>query len=434
MNEARKLSRGKKNNKGSVAKRLMRWKYVLFAIALLISFGSEVVSMGNEVGMRVVLTSLGIDRQGEDYVVSAQVFTPQLDETKMQNKSLVSVSAPTVAEALNRMNLRTGRIATISHCRLIVLGDSVMSENILTPLNYFVTSQEIGLGAIVVATSGEAKQTLNDLNTLEEKASFSWQKFLNSNREHDLVTVMSLRELLIRSENKSETALVNVIDISKPQSQGKSPGGQGGGAQSQESGGGQSQGGPGGGSGQSQDGANARGELKLGDRTYVVKKGRRVGELNEMEVRGFSWLDKKVDKALFTVEGIDDPVFGGAKVALRMRSRTLKCKYDVEDGVPVLTVRIKAMFDNVEVQRAEAGYRISVEEIERSGRKLQDAITREIVRQIELCRAKSIELDADLLGINEHFYQYRAPAYDEFGTDTFKLAKIKYDVSAKLSM
>ena len=120
-------------------KKLKKHKIVLFAIGLVLCFGAKVFDLGSEVGSRVVVTGIGIDKTDEGYRISAQVFTPQIDGTKTQKKSVVTADGETIGFAVAQLSLKTGRVATASHCKLIVLGQTLLESNVLDPLNYFVT-------------------------------------------------------------------------------------------------------------------------------------------------------------------------------------------------------------------------------------------------------------------------------------------------------
>jgi len=389
-------------------KRLKKHKIVLFALALVLCFGAKVFDLGSEVGSRVVVTGIGIDKDGENYRVSAQVFTPQIDGTKTQKKSVVTADGKTIGFAVAQLSLKTGRVATASHCKLIVLGQSLLTESVLDPLNYFVTDLEINWGAVVVATNGKAEETISGLNELEQNAEFNWQEFLNNNREVDVIAVNSIRELMLQSQDRSKSFLLTVMNVEKKQS--GSSGSSGGSSGSDGSGG----------SGSGSSGGGEQATLKAGERTAVFYDGKLSGEIGMREIRGYSWLDRDVKKADFEVATND----GLAVVRLKNKFITVRCSES--DGVPVMTVRLNLYFDVTDLPG----------EIFQQGdpAPLEQAIARAVREDVLACDKASRELGVDLLCVNDRFYRFAKRIYDRHGDSLFEKAEIDLHVKATLSV
>ena len=382
-------------------KKLKKHKIILFAIGLVLCFGAKVFDLGSEVGSRVVVTGIGIDKTDEGYRISAQVFTPQIDGTKTQKKSVVTADGSTIGFAVAQLSLKTGRVATASHCKLIVLGQSLLDGNVLDPLNYFVTDLEINWGAVVVATGGAAEDTISGLNELEQNAEFNWQEFLNNNREVDVIAVNSIREIMLQAQDKSKSFLLTVLDVKKGEAQ--SPPTDGG-KQEETSG----------------VSGGEQASLSAGERTAVFSDGVKSGELTMQEMRGYSWLDRDVRKADFEVKTND----GIAVVRLKNKILTVRC--DSEEGLPVMRVRLNLYFDVTDLPG----------EIFQQGapNKLEQAIADTVAEDILSCDAAAKTLGVDVLGVNDRFYRFDKGTFDRLGEKLFSQARIEISVKATLSV
>jgi spore germination protein KC len=318
----------------------------------------------------------------------------------------VTADGETIGFAVAQLSLKTGRVATASHCKLIVLGQGLLEGNVLDPLNYFVTDLEINWGAVVVATGGKAEQTISGLNELEQNAEFNWQEFLNNNREVDVIAVNSIREIMLQAQDKSKSFLLTVLSVEKGQAQG------GGSSESKQSSASTSSGGAASGGEQA--------SLKAGERTAVFSDGVLAGELTMREMRGYSWLDRDVRKADFEVKTND----GTAVVRLKNKILTVRC--ESEQGAPVMRVRLNLYLDVTDLPG----------EIFQQGEpdRLEQAIADTVKQDILACDVAAKEMGVDVLGVNDRFYRFDKTTFDRVGKDLFRTARIEISVKATLSV
>ena len=79
-----------------------------------------------------LIVAVGIDTDGEEVQVTAQVAVPQPSQSGDSiNYVEVQGSGLTVADALNEINVKTGTYPRLLFCKLILLGEACQNEELI---------------------------------------------------------------------------------------------------------------------------------------------------------------------------------------------------------------------------------------------------------------------------------------------------------------
>ena len=126
---------------------------VVFVAALLVLFPAASVRPAQALSKHIFL-SVGIEKTAEGFTVIGAAAAGT-EEPKQ-----VEASGATIEEALAQITADQGRGVSLAHCNCIVLGASLVTENIAEVLEYFVKKFEISNNVLLVWTDADVKKVL----------------------------------------------------------------------------------------------------------------------------------------------------------------------------------------------------------------------------------------------------------------------------------
>lgn len=380
-------------------KRNLRLLLITVAVAVIFTFVPKAMFIESEIGMRVLITCLGVDTVNNGYDVTAQVFLPVVGQEQKQEKKTISVTAPTVSEAIDKISVLAGRLATVTHCKLILLGPSALETDVVAPLDYFLRSSQINWSALITATEKSAKETLELITSLEKDVTFSWQKYLLNNKKNALVAATDFKEFMNGQYSESKTSYISLLDIEDPSSKDKAvttaagENAEGGDDQTVES--------------------RMQAEFDKKSKTLIIRGGKKVGELDAEQTYAVSWFDPLAERYILSVTHVGDNLFGDGVVAVKCKSKRISKKVDIIDGQPVVKYKLTANFTPMEVAHKFIGP--SDEQQKRQYcQDLELKIEEEIRQSITSLFSRLKELNADILEFEEDLKRFQYKKYREY--------------------
>ena len=143
--------------------------YVLFIMLILSSCNG-----GSQISDLAIVTAIGIDREGDDIVLTCEVsnplYNPEVDGVSSASKSVVFIhgKGKTLVEAIINISLDFDRELFFSHANVLILGEDLAKEGIIKNLDYLLRAQEPREDLkIVVAKGSKASEIMRvrgDLN------------------------------------------------------------------------------------------------------------------------------------------------------------------------------------------------------------------------------------------------------------------------------
>lgn len=296
-----------------------------------------------------VVIGVGLDREGDELELTAQLAVPQAAENGAETKFETIVGrGATVAEALNEINVRTGFYPKLVFCELILLGESCLGEDVYGTLDYFYRNEYTGLTPKVAACKGSAGEALSRNLPLGVSATDAIIRLLSEEAERSAnVSTVNLRDVGANGYSPSSFCYMPYITTDESQDgeggsaqSGGSQGGEENSAKSQEEGGGSR-------SEQSQGGqiakSGAQNEGFVCSSCALFSDGKFVGVLDERLTFAYNLINGEVRHAFLRcgqgenllVMGLRD-CRGGAKLGLDGDKPTLKLSFSaiarVQDG------------------------------------------------------------------------------------------------------
>ncbi len=144
--------------------------YLLVLSFLIFAFFTNDFNLVN-VQKTAIITAIAIDREDENFTLTAAVANPALQAGSSQNSQgggsenggyvTIEGKGGTVAEALENINSKTGWYPKLVFCRLLILGEKLCKENVFDALDYFLRSEYAADDCLIAAADGDAKELIS---------------------------------------------------------------------------------------------------------------------------------------------------------------------------------------------------------------------------------------------------------------------------------
>ena len=160
--------------------RFTRAKILMLLFFLLLSY-----FFSNDFGLidiekTAIVTAVGIDKTEDDeFEVTLQIAVPENNNSTSSNtKAVLNSKGKTVAEAISKIGETSGWYPKLSFCNLILLGNSILSSDTMTAIDYFIRSIKIQNSALLAGTFDNASDIMKQATPLDNISSFALQKIL----------------------------------------------------------------------------------------------------------------------------------------------------------------------------------------------------------------------------------------------------------------
>ena len=202
---------------------------IRIAILLILIFLGEGLNNYRELKDLAILTTIAVDKEDENYLVTAQIINP----TKEKNEIIVYEQRDkTIHKAIRKMIYDSPKKLFASHMQLIVVSEDIAKNGIKEIMDFFTKDSEISTDTNIVIAKGKAAELLTiktpivtdpSLNLVESiKASEKFQGtitsveitemldfLLNDNKELILPSAIVIENEFYVEENYEKTILVS---------------------------------------------------------------------------------------------------------------------------------------------------------------------------------------------------------------------------------
>lgn len=408
--------------------------------------------------MRIIVTGLAIDKVNSEYEITAQIA-----KIKPGNQSpgtnatidFITDRDETLSGAVSKLSYKAGKVAAFSHTGFVIMGNSLLSEDVTKCLDYFIRDKVINNSALLLFAEDSAKDEIKKTKNIELSVGLGIQKvYLFKERDGDGI-MKSVLSFLNENKNFSKTATASIFKLeSNEESIGE--GGAGGSSNDSSSGGSSSQnsassgsgsgsssglgdsstsgnGGSGSGSSGSSSGGGQSEEEGLGmtietgssgsgggNETQFFKPrspilcfvdGRYVGKLEDNdELAGYMLANPKTDSFDLNIN-IKDGSLAGTKIAINIKKKHSKIKVHFENGVPYADIDVKIL--NAEINEILTE-KVIADLDDDEFYTVVETIKTSISDMIKTCHVKSQDLGADLFGAFENAYKFNCKETDNY--------------------
>ena len=310
-------------------------KVILIAITILFIFFISADFNSINIEKTALIVSLGVDKSEKGYSVTAQVAIPQGDakSSSQNSESIIVGEGETIYKAVSQIGEQTGWYPKMSFCNLVVLGESILSENIMSVVDFFVRSYKIEDSSIICSCEGSAKDLLKSVSPLDNVSGFALTKiFVRDFDTASRIMTSTIKNFTIAHFSRSNYGFMPYVKIVKTDDEVVSSD-SGLSGTSGESGAGDGQG------TSSQGGSQNKPVVYDATTTVLLSGGNMVGKLDSEDTLFFSLLYKRVNEASFTITSHDNEGREG-KFLISITKATHNLGIEFIDDIPYFSTNL----------------------------------------------------------------------------------------------
>ncbi len=171
---------------------------LFFAVILL----SSCEKAGTELSDLMIIQGIGVDKKDNEYIVTVEILnneqsgSPNGNSNSEDKTKIYSTSGKTLSNAFRQLTSKSGNLPLFAHNRVIVLGESVLNEDIRNLLDFYIRNYDSRASQIVcVAKENDA------------------EKIIRAKLLRDTVKSEILENLLDESNKESIIPKSRIIDV-----------------------------------------------------------------------------------------------------------------------------------------------------------------------------------------------------------------------------
>ncbi len=316
--------------------------------------------------MRIIVTGLAIDKKQDEYHVTAQVVKTvpgsKPPGTSAEIDFLMDKSR-VLSEAVAKLAYKAGKVASFSHTNFIIIGKSILEDDVTQCLDYFVRDKVIKNSALILFSDDDAGKELQKTQKTELSVGIGLQKVYTFKEHNSDGLMVTMIDFLKNSRSNTGTAVASsfALETNKEQeaenSGGSQASGQSGGETGGQSGSGEessssASGSPGGsgGQGESGGGEGGSGGGSGGEEYQYFKQdlplmcfvdGKFKGKIEtEKDIDGFMLVYPKAKTLEITLEDVSGGRFNQSSIEVVVQSKNNRLKVRYENGEPICDISI----------------------------------------------------------------------------------------------
>ena len=171
---------------------------VLIILLVIVLVFPTSLSYQARLNMRVIVTGLAIDKTDDEYMLTAQIVkTSPGNESPGQSAMIdfVTDKAKNLSEAVSKLAYKAGKVSAFSHTNFLVLGNSLLKEDVTKCLDYFIRDKVIKNSALVLFSGGSAEEEIK------------------KTKDTELSVGIGLQKVFLFKENEGDGLMVTLIDF-----------------------------------------------------------------------------------------------------------------------------------------------------------------------------------------------------------------------------
>ncbi len=399
---------------------IKRTKFLMLAL-LFVAFMFFTSDLGLiDVEKTSIITAVAIDKEDEEYIVTAQIAVPEATDTNTENqKAQISGKGSTVGAALKDLGDTSGWFPKLSFCNLILIGESLAKTNVMDALDYFAKTLRVQDSALVVACEKSAKDILALATPLDNISSFAIQKILlktiGFNRDIATTDIKTFCSGHYSDSGSAYMPVVKYIKADEPNSEsGESSSASGSDKGSQSSSNSES--------GKKENSDN----LFDATTTALFKNGYKVGELDENLSLFFNAFGGSFNGTTIPIDGVP---FGGKTVNYLLtvinKISSVKLSATENDLTLKLNLSLYCKIADVSTDYSEDSLSNNAPLPKPLIEKAESLFTKYVSELVET----SVQTECDIFKIKEKLYRHNYKQYSRYKDNYFSVLKTDINVN-----
>ena len=386
--------------------RILRWlkrtPILIPFLVILFLYAPASLLLPPEVDRNAIVTAVGIDKEKEGYSLSFLRYVPQANSNYAEKLEVVTTTGKNVSQNLEKASVIMGKNINLNHTESIILGDSVLEEDISIILDFFVRAPIVLNGCLVCASNVSAKETIESINALNDGSGMKLEDIVRYAELNYYGRETTLETFFSGYYSPTETSLISMIEVNDGTTDGivaNSSSGGGGNEEGMSSQGGQKE--------EKKKSVSNLGTLVL------MKKGKKQALLTREDVAGLNYIKSNSGKVMLTITDHD---LGNGKLAdiiyEVVENKTIS-SVDFSNNVPVVKFHVEMKLDLFEIVDKREDEKQSIKQYD-----VDKKIIEEIEKVVKEEFAKSLrilrETKTDALGVYELMQKADKKAFERF--------------------
>lgn len=170
-----------------------------------------------EFNQMAVVQTMAVDKQGEEYKVTLQLITPKAGAKGITADDLwiISGQGDSVSAALAQADLSTPRRIYLEQMNLILLGEGVLSDDLVGGYRYLTHSHYLRRNNYVLAIKGEAGKILEAKPTLGKIDIFYLTNLIKDQERKVKNSVTLINDCLLANHSVSSALFIPAVILEK---------------------------------------------------------------------------------------------------------------------------------------------------------------------------------------------------------------------------
>ncbi len=343
----------------------------------------------SEIADRAVVLGLGIDMQDKNFVVTAEVISPNEGSdtgSASATSKLLTGEGSTLPLAIQDIFQTSGKNPSLGQTGIILLGESMNSQELKHILSYFILSDAFKDGVTLATCKGSAKQIFESTSPVDSMVSFALQTIIQKSGKKTNSTSNVLQNFVESQTRRSGASFLSRVSFLNDGNQKVN---------------------------KDKDSNKKTGVYDC-SRVSVFKNGFYVDTLDRDETRGFVMLDESKTYDSFVVDDAQSVIGTKDKVSVGIVSKK------VEPQVSFDGDKISAHYKlDMKIRRMRTDVTGNVMDLLPKLPALIDShIKQEVTNQVDSLVQKAFEksknTNCDFFGVADAMYKKYGKKWDEY--------------------
>ena len=357
-----------------------------------------------------IVSSVGVDKTESGYEVTLLSFVPTPGKEFVETYNAISTKGETISQALTNSGLQTGKIVKLFHTDVVVLGESILNDDVVSAIDYFVREESIPSSCFLVGTNGSAKDLLTLLQQEEGNPGDKISRLLIYNSDNLYTKEATVESFFDGFYSPTRTSFIPYLKLEESEDDQV--------LLSQESS--DTHG--------VQNGKKINKKLKNAGEIVLFKEGKKNAILEESFLQNLNLIAGDEREQNIVIYNDDtDPI---QKLVFYIDHKKSWVDTKILNNVPIYSVSLLLYLSRVEVLGGEADKQnISYNNLDqRTQKKIEEKIKRAFSETVKTMR----ETQSDLMEIYYNFYQNNRKDFKKYlnllSEDEFFLDNVLFEI------
>lgn len=404
------------------------WKFLkkhswLFTLLIIILLFPQSLSNQAKLSMKTIIPGMAIDRADNMFEVTALVVTPTRGSESGGGElraTYISEKGETIADAVEKLGFVMGKSAGLANLNYIIIGKSILEQNIVGQLDYFIRDKKTSNSILVLTCENEAKEEIKKTEMLEASTGIGLQKVFLYKQQSTNGYMMPILEVANSIYTKSKACLISNFTIEESKEKSEPEGGSSSSGGSSESGGAIEK---------------PDGRIKYLDKMVCFVNGYKVGELENDEVLGYLMLDNSAREASINLGEIEFDEGNAENFNIKYYGKT--AKRNIEYIGEKILFNVDINLNDVKLRSLNMSESPSVEFYKEANKqfeiKIKEKIKEVITKNIQAAFDKGKSISCDIYKLSDLIYQTKYDLWKKcIENNENYLNDIKINVNVKI--